>query len=109
RGCRIFPETKVVDVKPLRGAADGNAGYEVSTVRSTAWIRQQPHRVTCRGIVFSGSSLGTMELLFRLKEKRSLPAISQQLGGHVRTNSESLIAIRIPGSREDLSKGVAIG
>ena len=109
RGCRIFPETKVVDVKPLRGIADGKAGYEVNTVRSTAWIRQQPHRVTCRGIVFSGSSLGTMELLFRLKEKRSLPAISQQLGGHVRTNSESLIAIRIPGSREDLSKGVAIG
>jgi cholesterol oxidase len=59
--------------------------------------------------VFAASSLGTMELLFQLKERGSLPAISDQLGRRVRTNSESLIGVRIPGSREDLSKGVAIG
>ena len=50
-----------------------------------------------------------MELLFHLKEKGSLPAISDQLGKRVRTNSESLIGVRVPGSSEDLSKGVAIG
>jgi cholesterol oxidase len=50
-----------------------------------------------------------MELLFRLKEKGSLPAISGELGKHVRTNSESLIGARVPGSREDLSQGIAIG
>jgi cholesterol oxidase len=47
--------------------------------------------------------------LFRLKEKGSLPAISDQLGKHIRTNSESLIGVRIPGCSDDLSKGVAIG
>ena len=50
-----------------------------------------------------------MDLLFRLKEKGSLPAVSDRLGHGVRTNAESLIGVRIPGSRENLAKGVAIG
>jgi cholesterol oxidase len=109
RGTRIFPETRVVKVKPLNGAADGAEGYEVQTVRSTGWFRREPQRFSCQGVVFSASSLGTMELLFHLKEKGSLPRISDQLGKHVRTNSESLLAVRIPSGQEDLSKGVAIG
>jgi cholesterol oxidase len=109
RGAKVFPETRVVDVKPLNGATDGSRGYEVHTVNSLAWFRQSPERLTCRSIVFAASSLGTTELLFRLKEKRSLPAISDQLGKHIRTNSESLIGVRIPGCTQDLSKGVAIG
>jgi cholesterol oxidase len=108
-GAQVFPETQVVNVTPLSGANDGSAGYEVCTVKSTTWIRRQPQRFTCRAVVFSASALGTMELLFNLKEKGSLPAISQQLGKHVRTNSESLIGARMPGYREDLSKGIAIG
>ena len=107
-GAQVFPETKVVDVKPLDGA-NGSAGYEVSTVKSTAWFRHQPHHFTSRAVVFSASSLGTMELLFRLKEKGSLPAISSQLGQHVRTNSESLIGARTPGYSQDVSLGIAIG
>jgi cholesterol oxidase len=108
-GARVFPETQVVSVRPLAGHTDGAAGYEVRTVNSTARIWRQPRRFTCRGVVFSASSLGTMELLFRLKENGSLPAISPQLGKHVRTNSESLIGVRMPGYWEDLSQGIAIG
>jgi cholesterol oxidase len=108
-GAHVFPETKVVDVTPLDGVSDGSAGYEVCTVRSTAWIQRQPRRFTCRAVVFSASSLGTMELLFHLKEKGSLPAISSKLGQHVRTNSESLIGARTPGYSQDLSQGIAIG
>jgi cholesterol oxidase len=81
----------------------------VRTVRSTRWFAKEAQRFTCRGVVFSASSLGTLDLLFDLKEKGYLPRISSQLGKHFRTNSESLLAVRIPGSREDLSKGVAIG
>ena len=109
RGAKIFAETKVVDVRPLDGAADGSRGYEVRTVSSTAAFNRQPRRFTCRGIVFAASSLGTMELLFALKDRGSLPAISDQLGRYVRTNSESLIGVRVPRSGDDLSKGVAIG
>jgi len=109
RGARVFPETKVVDVQPLANVADGSHGYRVTTVSSTTWITKHKQTFTCRGVVFAASSLGTMELLFRLKEKGSLPAISSQLGKRVRTNSESLIGARMPRYPEDLSQGIAIG
>ena len=108
-GAVVFPETKVVDVKPLAGTNNGRAGYEVSTVKSTTWLRREPRSLTSRGVVFSASSLGTMELLFRLKENGSLPHISGRVGKHVRTNSESIIGVRVPGCAEDLSQGIAIG
>lgn len=109
RGARVFPETRVVDVRPLNGKADGSDGYEVFTERSTAWLRKQRRRFTCRGLVFAASALGTMDLLHRLKDGGRLPAISGQLGNFVRTNAESLIGVRVPNSRQDLSRGVAIG
>lgn len=108
-GALVFPETKVVNVKPLAGASDGSDGYEINTIKSTAWVHDEPRKLTCRGVVFSASSLGTMELLFRLKENGSLPAISARLGKHVRTNSESIIGARVPGCADDLSQGIAIG
>ena len=108
-GARVFPETKVIGVRPLRNISDGSDGYEVRTVNSTAWLRRSPRRFTSKGLVFAASSLGTMELLFRLKENGSLPAISDQLGRHVRTNSESLIGARVPGSHQDFSLGISIG
>jgi len=108
RGAQVFAETRVVDVRPL-GATDGSDGYEVRTVSSLSRFGAGARRFTCRGVVFSASSLGTMELLFDLKDKGSLPAISNQLGRYVRTNSESLIGVRVPGCRDNLSKGVAIG
>jgi cholesterol oxidase len=108
-GATILAETQVVDVRPLPQAANGGAGYEVRTQKSTTFFFRQPRRFTSRAVVFSASSLGTMELLFHLKERGALPAISNELGKHVRTNSESLIGARVPGSAEDLSQGIAIG
>ena len=43
-GARVFAETKVVDVSCLNGKADGSDGYEVRTVKSTAWLRKEPRR-----------------------------------------------------------------
>lgn len=109
QGAQVFAETRVVDVKPRNDKPDGSDGYEVETVKSTAWFGVRRRRFIARGVVFAASALGTMDLLFRLKERGSLPDISDQLGNRVRTNAESLIGVRVPGSREDLSKGVAIG
>lgn len=109
KGARILAESRVTDVRPLGQNRDGRNGYEVQVVRSTALVPLKTHRMTCRAVVFSASSLGTMDLLFGLKQKGSLPGISDQLGRHVRTNSESLLAVRIPATEEDLSQGVAIG
>jgi cholesterol oxidase len=108
-GARVFEETRVVDVAPLNGRADGSDGYEVRTVSSTAWLRRAPERFTAKAVIFAASALGTMDLLFRLKFHKRLPAISDQLGKRVRTNAESLIGVRVPHSKEDLSKGIAIG
>lgn len=109
RGASVFAETRVVDVKPLGGSAEGTGGYEVTTVRSTSLLAAGRHRFTCRGVVFAASSLGTQELLFRLRQRGSLPRISEALGDQVRTNAESLIGVRYPGCRDDMSKGIAIG
>ncbi len=107
-GARVFDETRVVDVKPI-GAEDGGAGYEVRTENSLSWLGRGARRFTCRGVVFAASALGSMDLLFRLKQRGSLPSLSDQLGKRVRTNAESLIGVRVPGSSEDFSKGIAIG
>jgi cholesterol oxidase len=109
RGAQIFPETKVVNVTPLADKSDGSGGYKIRTVNSIAGRRRHPQSFTCRGLVFSASSLGTMELLFRLKDNGSLPAVSACVGKHVRTNSESIIGARIPDCAADLSQGIAIG
>lgn len=107
RGAQVFEETQVVDVRPLGGKSDGADGYEVTTVRSTTWFRRQRRTFRVRNVVFSGSSLGTQELLFRLKQGGSLPNISDDLGNRVRTNAESILGVRFPG--QDMSGGVAIG
>jgi cholesterol oxidase len=109
RGARVFDETRVIDVKPLNGKPDGSDGYEVRTKQSTSLLGRPHRRFTCRGLIFAASALGTMDLLFRLKQTGSLPLISDQLGNRVRTNAESLIGVRVPGSHEDLSTGIAIG
>lgn len=109
RGVRIFPETRVVDITPRNGVPDGAEGYEVRTVRSTSWLGRGRRRFTARSVVIAGSALGSMDLLFRLKEKGSLPRLSGALGGGVFTNAESLIGVRVPHSRDDLSTGIAIG
>ncbi len=109
KGAQVFAETKVVDVKPLNGRPDGADGYEVSTVDSLSLLGSGRRRFTAGAVIFAASSLGTQELLFRLKEGGSLPNISEQLGNRVRTNAESFIGVRIPGTQENLSEGLAIG
>lgn len=105
RGARVHAETRVVDIRPLGG--DGSEGYEV--VSEPTWGGGAPRTWRARRVIVAASSLGTQALLFRLKEKGSLPNISDDLGRRVRTNAESILGIRYPGTKEDMSKGVAIG
>ena len=108
RGAKVFAETRVVDVRPL-GAADGSDGYELTVERSTAWLFKQRRTLTARNVVLAASALGTMDLLLRMKQRGALPALSPRLGHDVRTNSESIVGVRFPGKRFDMSKGIAIG
>jgi cholesterol oxidase len=109
RGARVVAETKVTDVRPLNGHADGADGYEVFTECSTSWFDKRRRSYRCKGVVFAASSVGTMELLFRLKQQGSLPRISDDLGNRVRTNAESLVGVRFPAADSSMSPGLAGG
>ena len=107
-GTQVFAQTKVVDIKPLYEKEDGSEGYEVITVSSTGFFRN-PNKFTARGVIFSAGVLGTVKLMLDLKEKGSLPHLSDTVGNLVRTNSESIIGVRMHNSERDMSKGIAIG
>jgi len=106
KGLKLQAEAKVTDIKPL-GRDDGSDGYLISYRRSTSFFKKTKS-VTARGVVFSGGVLGTLPLLFDLK-KNSLPGLSDQIGAHVRTNSESLTGVTTFDKNTAFSDGVAIG
>jgi len=113
-GAKIQAESLVTDVRPLKAndrasdsAADGADGYAVRW-QPSATRKGAGGTLTCRGAVFSGGVLGTIELLLELKEK-SLPRLSERLGYGVRTNSEALIPVTVADGKSVFSDGVAIG
>lgn len=109
RSAEVRAQTRVVDVKPLNDQADGAEGYEITTVPTFARLFKKRSKLTAQNVIFSASSLGSQELLFKLKDAGSLPNISDDLGKRVRTNAESILGVRYPGTQQDLSKGIAIG
>ncbi|MCB0260633.1 MAG: GMC family oxidoreductase, partial [Calditrichaeota bacterium] len=66
-GATIQAESEVYDVSPL-GRADGADGYRVMWRASTSLIKKKGE-FTCRGVVFSGGVLGTVNLLLKLKQR----------------------------------------
>jgi len=99
RGAVVLPEHEVTDVVPI-GAPDGSDGYRVTTERPGAWIFPRRRHWTARGIVFAAGTLGTNRLLANCKLRGSLPRVSDRLGELVRTNSESILAVRFPDDRK---------
>ncbi|MGE0547395.1 MAG: GMC oxidoreductase [Kofleriaceae bacterium] len=108
RGAHVIDQTRVIDIRPL-GASDGSEGYELIVESSTAWWFKRRRTITARHVVLAASSLGTMDLLMRAKQRGSLPNISERLGHHVRTNSESIVGVRFRDDTLDMSRGIAIG
>ncbi|HEX7822021.1 MAG TPA: GMC family oxidoreductase [Sphingobium sp.] len=99
RGATIMPEREVIDVIPL-GARDGSDGYRVTTRRPGAWWRRDRQVLSAGGVIFAGGALGTNELLANCKQGGSLPLVSDRLGELVRTNSESILNVRLPDDRK---------
>ena len=108
-GAEVLAENRVIDVNPLAGETDGSQGYQVRAVNSFNRFKKDEKVFTAGAVIVAASSLGSLSLLFQLKEKGSLPNLSDDLGKRVRTNSESILGVRYPGTRQDLSTGVAIG
>jgi cholesterol oxidase len=108
RGVEVQAERTVTDIRPL-GAADGSDGYEVTSERSGLLRGRRGRTLKARGVIVAAGPLGTNKLLQRCRLGGSLPKVSPRLGELVRTNSESILAVRVPPDYpEDLTKRVAI-
>ncbi len=108
RGVQIQAERTVTDIRPL-GAADGSEGYAIASERSGMLSGRRRRHLTARGVIVAAGPLGTNKLLQRCRLGGSLPKISPRLGELVRTNSESILAVRVPPDYpEDLTRRVAI-
>ncbi|WP_395691289.1 FAD-dependent oxidoreductase [Nocardioides sp.] len=100
RGATIRAESEVTSLRPWRG------GYQVETRHP--WRRGGHTTLTAPRVVLAGGVLGTVELLHRCRDELgTLPHVSDELGRHVRTNSEALTAVLQPPG-EDLSRGPTI-
>ena len=102
-GAEVHAERQVTAIRPLDGG-----GYEVTTQRTGAWMRKQPRMFRAQQVVLSAGVLGTLKLLFAMREAGTLPNVSPRLGVLVRTNSEALVSATAPKVVEDYSSGVAI-
>jgi cholesterol oxidase len=104
RGVRIQPNTEVTAVHSHPGG-----GYRVEATETLGWVRRQHHVWTADQVVFAGGVLGTTDLLLRMKaDPNGLPHLSDHLGHHIRTNSESLLGVVTTKDDVDYSEGIAI-
>ncbi|MFJ8957967.1 GMC oxidoreductase [Lentzea sp. NPDC102401] len=98
-GAQVWPLTMAVDVRPHLH------GYRVVTRRTGG---RATRTFTSSHVVFAAASLGTQRLLHRIRDRGGLPNLSSRLGLLCRTNSEAVVAVRVPGGRVDNSRGLAI-
>jgi cholesterol oxidase len=102
RGVRVEAEREVQAVRPLE-----RGGYRIEGTTSLGGT--QRFHLTASRVVFAGGVLGTVPLLLRLREDpHGLPALSNQVGKHVRTNNEALVGVVCPDPQVDFSQGIAI-
>jgi cholesterol oxidase len=106
-GVEVRPERQVTEIRPLR-SEDGSDGYRITTQRSGAILHRDRQEITARGVVVSAGAIGTNQLLANCRHSGALPRISDRLGHVVRSNSESIQAVTVPGGEYDFSRSIAI-
>ncbi len=102
-GVEIVPEHKVIDIQPV-----GTTGYRITAQKTTDFLFKRKQEFEAKGVVIAAGVIGTLDLLFKCKEKGSLPLLSDRLGHVVRTNSEVLGGVTSKKRNEHHSMGVAI-
>jgi cholesterol oxidase len=103
-GLELKPDTEVVHVAPR---VDG--GYRLQVREGRSFLSRRKATYEAKNVVFSGGALGTNALMLKLKaDPLGLPKLSDQVGHRIRTNSESLLVVSVPGTKEDHAKGIAI-
>lgn len=104
RGVTLHADTEVMHVAP-----DPEGGFRIRALQGASLFGRTLQAYRAKNVIFSAGALGTNALLLKLKgDPTALPNISDQVGHHVRTNSESLIMVAVPNSQHDHSQGIAI-
>lgn len=100
-GVEIIPETKVTHLSHVDGK------YIIHTYQSFNSKEKQDY--SAKQVILSAGVIGTVEILFASREVyKTLPNISGQLGEHIRTNSEAIVAISNNDKTIDLTRGTTI-
>jgi len=102
-GVKIIPETLVTDIMDL-----GDDGFLISSKKATALFSQNRRTWRAKNVVVSAGTLGTIDLLQKSKQRKSLPNLSDRLGYKFRTNSEALVGARSWDKRARYCDGIAI-
>ncbi|MBJ7330573.1 MAG: GMC family oxidoreductase [Solirubrobacteraceae bacterium] len=97
-GAKITPQRQVMTIRPL--GEHGEDGWEIVHEKSGAWRRKDRKVIRARGIVISGGTLGTNELLAQARADGHLPHLSSRLGELVRTNSEAVLGVTVPPDKD---------
>ncbi len=106
-GTEILPEHKVVDIIPI--SENETEGYKIKTKKTTGLFGNlRGKSFFAKNIVIAAGTLGTLELLLKMKQTGRLSKISDTIGEKVRTNSEAIIGVKSKDKNTDFSKGVAI-
>lgn len=100
-GVEIISESKVSHVECY---ADG---YRVH--RKHPWKKIKQNAITAKIVILSAGVIGTLEILFASRnEYKTLPNLSEQLGEHVRTNSEAIVSILSDQKHINVTQGTTI-
>lgn len=106
RGLTLLADSEVVHVAPL---PEAHRGYRIRALQGRSYFKRKERIFEAKNVIFAAGALGTNSLLLRLKnDPTALPNLSEQVGCRVRTNSESLICVTVPGAKVDHSTGIAI-
>lgn len=100
-GTQILPETYADKILFKKDH------YEIHTRSSTGFFNKKRKILRSKGLILSGGTLGTIELLLKQKFKYgTLPELSECIGEKILTNSETLCAVS--GIKEKMNNGLAI-
>jgi cholesterol oxidase len=101
-GCRVRSSCRVTRIEPL--SPDGEDGYRIHTRPGPGGEPTPP--IETRGVVVAAGVVGTLQILLNA-QRSDLPRLSSSLGRGVRTNGETVLAVRSRDSEQDHSKGLA--
>lgn len=112
-GVTIIAESKVTHIEQLieydSKLEDSSTQTTYRVHRKHPWKKEKQKSLSAKIVILSAGAIGTTEILFASRDRyKTLPNISNQLGEHVRTNSEAVVSIVAQDENLDVTFGTTI-